>query len=221
MRKSLSLGVFAIMVMSLFGYGLIVADAKTSGKSSITPKEVSKAMPLPEYNDDGALLRPVGYEKWIVVGTSVGLGYEDGAKNDPNNPGQFHNVYLQREAFDHFVETGEFPEQTIFVVTNLPSRSTKKDKEKADILRSGFFAAPTVGLEVSVKDSRRFPDGWAYFMYHDRPGEQRKDRDAEQPIAKKECYNCHAEHGAADHVFTQYYSVLTEARAKRLAEQKK
>lgn len=221
MQKFMFTGALGISCLALFAYALFAVDKKSPGKSTAEKSVSPDSMPLPEFNDDGALLRPVGYEKWIVVGTSVGLGYEDGAKKDPNNPGQFHNVYLQREAFDHFVETGEFPEQTIFVVTNLPSRSTKKDKEKADILRSGFFAAPTVGLEVSVKDSRRFPDGWAYFMYHDRPGEQRKDRDAEQPIAKKECYNCHAEHGAADHVFTQYYSVLTEARAKHLAEQKK
>ena len=173
------------------------------------------------YNDNGELLRPVGYEKWPVVGTSIGLGYEDGDKTDPNNPGMFHNVYLQPEAFDHFVETGEFPEQTVFIVTNLPSRSTKKDQEKADVLRNGFFAASTVGLEVAIKDTQRFPDGWAYYMFHDQPGKPKaKDRAAEKPFARKDCFNCHAEHGAIDHVFTQYYSVLTAAREKRLAEQK-
>ncbi len=209
-------GATSAITLGLFAFALTAADQKSLPQEKATAKA---AMPLPEYNADGALLRPVGYEKWIVVGTSVGLGYEDGDKNDPNNPGQFHNVYLQREAFDHFVETGEFPEQTVFIVTNLPSRSTKKDKEKADILRAGFFADPTVGLEVSVKDTKRFPDGWAYYMFHDQPGQpKRKDRDAEQPFARKACYDCHAEHGAVDHVFTQYYSVLTEARAKRLAE---
>lgn len=200
----------------------LTADDKTATKTSLKDDAVTPSkMVLPEYDKDGALLRPVDFEKWPVVGTSVGLGYDDNAKTDPKNPGTFHNVYLQPEAFDHFVETGEFPEQTIFIVTNLPSRSTAKDKEKHSVLRSGFFADTTVGLEVSVKDSKRFEDGWAYFMYHDKAGEKpAKKRDAEQPIGRKICYDCHAEHGAVDHVFTQYYSVLTAAREKHLARQK-
>lgn len=221
MQKVLLPSVVATISLGLLTYGLIAADKKTAQEPSTRKIPATDAMPLPEYNDDGALLRPTGYEKWIVVGTSVGLGYEDGDKTDPSNPGQFHNVYLQREAFDHFVETGEFPEQTVFVVTNLPSRSTKKDKEKNDVLRAGFFAAPTAGLEVSVKDTKRFPDGWGYYMFRDQAGQPKgKVRDAEQPFARKACYDCHAEHGAVDHVFTQYYSVLTEAREKHLTEKK-
>src|SRR5262249_12080602 len=139
---------------------LIAVMLFAADKKSPAEKPAAKtAMALPEYNKSGALLRPINFEKWTVVGTSIGLGYEDGPKLDPDNPGQFNNVYLQPEAFDHFVETGEFPEQTVFIVTNLPSKSTKKDKEKADVLRNGFFAGSTVGLEVSIKDSKRFPDG--------------------------------------------------------------
>lgn len=176
-----------------------------------------REMPVPEFDDAGRLLRPVDFETWVVVGTSIGLGYTPGDKADPKNPGQFNNVYLQRQAFDHFVETGEFPEQTVFVVTNQPSRSTKDDGKSA--IRAGFFAAPTVGMEVSVKDSTRYPDdGWGYFMFHDKPGEKKKKRDAEKPFVRKDCADCHAEHAATDMVFTQYYSVLTEARRKRLAE---
>ena len=55
-------------------------------------------------------------------------------------------------------------------------------------------------------------------MFHDKPGETKKTRDAEQPFARKVCYDCHAEHAATDLVFTQYYSVLTAAREKKLAE---
>ncbi len=62
-----------------------------------------------------------------------------------------------------------------------------------------------------------FPDGWAYFMFHDKPSEVKRRRDAEQPFVRKECFDCHAEHAQTDMVFTQYYSVLTEARKKHLA----
>lgn len=202
---------------------VLAAIALSSQLASISaePKKpvADRDMPLPEYDAEGRLLRPVDFETWVVVGTSIGLGYEPGAKTDPQNPGQFNNVYLQRKAFQQFVETGEFPEQTVFVVTNQPSRSTKDDEKSA--LRAGFFAAPTVGMEVSVKDSKRYPDdGWGYFMFHDKPDETKKVRDAQKPFAHKDCAKCHAEHAATDMVFTQYYSVLTEARKKRLENKK-
>ena len=171
-------------------------------------------MLVPSYDQEGRLLRPTGYEKWVVVGTSIGLGYSDGDKNDPKNPGTFHNVYLQPEAFDHYVQTGEFPEQTVFIVTNNKSRPANT---KGAVSRKGFVASPTSGLEVAVKDTKRFPDGWAYFMFHDAPEKAKPETvHAERAFDRKDCFDCHAEHGAVDNVFTQYYSVLTDAREKHL-----
>ena len=184
-----------------------------------TPSPMAKndgQMALPAYDRDGKLLRPKGFEKWVVVGTSIGLGYSDGGKRDPNNPGTFHNVYLQPEAFDQYVETGKFPEQSIFIVTN---NSSQPAKTKGPVSRTGFVAAPTSGLEVAVKDSKRFSDGWAYFMFHDEPGKPNREVPAAEPaFERKDCFDCHAEHAAEDNVFTQFYSVLTDARQKRLAE---
>ncbi|MFO0999636.1 MAG: cytochrome P460 family protein [Planctomycetaceae bacterium] len=171
-------------------------------------------MQKPSYDDEGRLLRPFGYEKWVVVGTSIGLGYSDGDKADPTNPGTFHNVYLQPEAFDHYVQTGEFPEQTVFLVTNNKSRPANT---KGAVSRKGFVASPTSGVEVAIKDTKRFPDGWAYFMFHDSPEKPKPEAiHAERAFDRKDCYDCHAEHGAHDNVFTQYYSVLTEARQQHL-----
>jgi hypothetical protein len=184
--------------------------------TSQQPDAAPKGMSLPEFDADGKLLRPVGFAKWVVVGTSIGLDYSDGAVKGPNNPGTFHNVYLQPEAFEHYVATGQFPEQTVFVVTNNKSLPAKT---KGTVSRSGFVAAPTSGLEVAVKDSKRYPDGWAYFMFHDEPGKTSSVRSAERAFQRKDCFDCHAEHGEVDNVFTQFYSVLTEARAQQVAKQ--
>ncbi|MDB5385478.1 MAG: hypothetical protein JWM11_1124 [Planctomycetaceae bacterium] len=202
-----------VLLVGLAGYALIAADPATPSKK---PGAESNGMALPEYDKTGKLLRPSGFEKWVVVGTSIGLGYSDGEKPDPDNPGTFHNVYLQPEAFDHYVQTGEFLEQTVFIVTNNHSQPAKT---KGPVSRSGFVAAPTSGLEIAVKDTKRFPDGWGYYMFHDKPGKSNpKERVAEQAFAKKDCYDCHAEHGEVDHVFTQFYSVLTDAREKHQAK---
>ncbi|MFO0919627.1 MAG: cytochrome P460 family protein [Planctomycetaceae bacterium] len=211
-RAVFATGAVAVL-MGVIGYQLIAADQKARS----TAAAVSD-MALPEYDSSGALLRPIDFEKWVVVGTSVGMGYLDGEKADPNNPGQFHNVYLQPQAFDHYVATGEFPEQTVFIVTNNESQRTKRDGDHS-VLKSGFFAAPTKGLEVSVKDSRRFPEGWGYYMFLETDQKPvGKERPAGKPYARQACYDCHAEHGATDHVFTQFYSVLTAARKKHLTE---
>ena len=121
--------------------------------------------------------------------------------------------YLQPEAFDHYVRTGEFPDQSVFIVTNHRSQPAKT---KGPVSRSGFVAAPTSGLEIAVKDKRKYPEGWGYFMFHDRPGNAADVRSAAKVFAQKDCFDCHAEHGAVDNVFTQFYSVLTEAREKHL-----
>jgi hypothetical protein len=211
MRNLVQKSCVGALLAGLAGYALFAADPNPQKE----PSAALKGMPLPEYDQTGKLLRPTGYEKWVVVGTSIGLDYSDGAK-DPNNPGTFHNVYLQPEAFDYFVETGEFPEQSVFVVTNNRSRPAKTN---GSVSRSGFVAAPTSGLEIAIKDSKKYPDGWAYFMFHDEPGASTgRARTAETAFERKQCYDCHAEHGAVDNVFTQYYSVLTDARAKRLTK---
>lgn len=206
----------AVVTFSLLAGLALYADEKTAIEPEAST--VSK-MHQPSYDQEGRLLRPSGYEKWVVVGTSIGLGYSDGDKNDPKNPGTFHNVYLQPEAFDHYVQTGEFPEQTVFIVTNNKSRPANT---KGAVSRKGFVASPTSGLEVAVKDTKRFPDGWAYFMFHDAPEKAKPETiHAERAFDRKDCFDCHAEHGADDNVFTQYYSILSSARAAQLANKAK
>jgi hypothetical protein len=198
-------------LFGLTGTGLMAADP-----ASEPPASAPNGMALPEYDPEGKLLRPVGYEKWVVVGTSIGLDYSDVERKNPENPGTFHNVYLQPEAFEHYVATGKFPEQTVFIVTNNRSLPAKT---RGTVSRSGFVAAATSGLEVAIKDTKRYPDGWAYFMFHDNPVSSRPPvRTAERAFARKDCFDCHAEHGEVDNVFTQFYSVLTAAREQRLKD---
>lgn len=195
--------------------------APNSAESSNAKAESSNAnlatMAQPEFDDRGRLLTPEGYERWTLVGTSIGLDYTPGAGEQPDavkpEAGIFHNVYLQPEAFDHYVDTGNFPRNSIFVVTNCPPRKLEGDDA---VGRHGRFADATRGLEVSVKDDRRFDDGWGFFLYREAQG----PRIASQAFPTQSCMECHASHGEDDAVFTQFYSVLREARAKKLAQSK-
>ena len=65
-----------------------------------------------------------------------------------------------------------------------------------------------MGLEVHVKDARRFPGGWAFFAF--------RSRDPAEPIAfSADCYSCHKEHAAVDTTFVQFYPTLLEVASER------
>lgn len=186
------------------GSAAAVEPAPTEAGAAAAEAAALAAMPGPEYDEAGKLLRPEGYERWLFAGTSLGITYSEGDE-EPQGPGQFHNVYLQPAAWDHFVRAGEFPERTVFVMTNNPAAK----KAGPDLInKRGHFAGRTTGLEVAVKDSARFDDGWAYFIFPSVRG----PRTAAPAFPRESCYDCHAEHAEVDNVFVQFYSVLEAAR---------
>jgi len=63
-----------------------------------------------------------------------------------------------------------------------------------------------------VKDSRRFEDVWAYFSFDEKDGTV---KDKAQPFPKKACWSCHNKKAETDHVFTQFYPILRQARPSK------
>ena len=155
-------------------------------------------MALPTYTADGDLIRPEDYRTWIFVGASLGLSYSEGAA-EREGPGTFTNVYIQPQAYRYFMETGEFPEGTM-----LPM-DIYRPGSRESINQAGYFEKDFLGMEVAVKDSERYDEGWAYLSFRDRSGGLRESASA---FPKDRCYDCHAEHAATDNVFTQFYPVL-------------
>ena len=161
-------------------------------------------MAVPQYDSNGALVRPREFYSWVFVGASIGLNYSE--KGGQSGPGAFHNVYTQPEAYQEYLRTGKFPEKTMFVMP------LYKPAQKVSINRQGYFEGDFVDLDVSVKDRDRFPEGWAYFNFS---GDQGKLLDTAKAFPKTMCYSCHREHGANDNVFTQFYPVLRNARTAK------
>jgi hypothetical protein len=155
-----------------------------------------RGMVVPRYGEDGSLIRPEDFHSWMFVGASIGLGYSEAPSR--RGPGMFHNVYTQPEAYQHFVDTGQFPEKTMFALVMYRSQ------DKGSISRRSFFEGDFVTLEVAVKDHEQFEEGWAYFGFGDRAGL----RDVARPSPRESCYDCHAEPGLHDNVFVQYYPIL-------------
>lgn len=152
---------------------------------------------MPAYDDERRLLLPEGYRQWVFIGSSLGLSYNERF----GGMEMFHHTFMEPTAHAHFRRTGEFREGTMFALM------LHGIGEGEPPQRSGRFAAEVHAVEMAVKDSRTFEDGWAYFDFGGMGG--MRDRAAAFP--SESCHSCHAEHGAHDNVFLQFYPLLREA----------
>ena len=160
----------------------------------------------PRFTGDNRMIRPEGYREWMFVGSNLNMGYSEPkpASNAPR-PSQFHNIYIQREAYRQFAKTGRFPDKTVLVM-EIVSAGTN-----ASINKQGQFEDRYIGIETAVKDEKRFPDKWEYFKFFDSDG---KVLDDAKSFPKEACWKCHNEHGSVDNVFVQFYPVLRASRPK-------
>jgi hypothetical protein len=178
--------------------GVLVAMAQAA-------EPVAKDKPKVEFSGDGKLKQPEGYRKWVYVGTPL----TPNDMNDGEAPfPEFHSVYVDPESFAAYEKTGKFPDGTV-IVKELSSVGSKEATSG-----NGYFMGDFTGLEVSLKDSKRFkdePGNWAYFSFgHEYP---LKEEVAKQSTAT--CNKCHEDSADTDFVFTQYYPVLRAAAPKQ------
>jgi Cytochrome P460 len=132
---------------------------------------------------------------------SSGLGMSYGA--EPGGEPSFDNVFVAPEAYREFVATGKWPEKTMFVLEERASIS------KGSINQSGHFQGALMGFEAEVKDTSRFAGGWAFFNLSGGVSS------ATALPKSAPCYSCHAQHGAVDNTFVQFYPTLfAVAKAK-------
>jgi hypothetical protein len=162
--------------------------------ATIFPMSGSTIDETPRY-DGETLVRPRGYERWVAVGASLGLGYSaEGSGHEA-----FHQVLITPSAFDAFVESGAFPEGTMLALEIAAAGSSVLPA------RTGRFADVREVLELAVKDKRQ-PSGWAYYSFGDGT------RATARPFPASDCASCHRTHAQTDSVFTQFYPKLRAVR---------
>lgn len=155
--------------------------------------EAQPANPAPEYTSDGQMKLPEHYREWVYLSTGFDMSYSPMAMQMGHH--MFDNVFVNPEAYKAFMETGKWPDKTVFVL------EARRAEGKGSINQKGNFQGSEVmGLEVHVKDSR-FAGNWAFFGF----GESKT---AKMTPATANCYSCHSEHGAVDTTFVQFYPTL-------------
>src|SRR5215471_10696892 len=198
-------------------WGLVGVTAFCFALAAAGPSAQSQSSNEPRYTPGGDLLLPNGFDTWVFVGSNLGLSYSPDAAAAASAPPpragreqQFHNVSINKAAYDYFSANGRFPERTVLVMQVFEAA----DKEPGSVLASGVFNGRRVGLEVAVKNTSR-PDGrttpWAYYNFTD-PSDRSKALASATAFPDEACANCHAHHASIDNVWVQFYPTLRDKR---------
>lgn len=170
--------------------------ARVEARRSAVYAQAEDHTTAPQYDSQGALLRPEHFETWVFVGSSTGLTYEPGIEG--RGRGEFHDVYIRPESYREYLRTGKFPEKTVLVLALYPPEA------KVSPATGGYFEGELEGMAAAVKDHQHSSDGWAYFNFGRVPDLQAKA----MANPRQNCYACHSQHGADDNVFVQFYPIL-------------
>jgi len=182
-----------------------VSIVALQGPQSTPPKDQ-----LPQFTADGKLVRPTGYQEWVMVGASTGLSYAQSQQAPAAGaaPGMFHNVYLQPWAYRYVMAHGTFPENAMLVLTFFET------SRKSTPARAGFYEGDRMqGFEVHLKRKDVDSSGWGFYGF----GSDSSRPQAKQPTALP-CYSCHRTEAAFDNAFVQFYP---ELRARLLGKSDK
>lgn len=193
-------------VAVIAGVALWSTTSLTSCATAGPPPPATMAVNAPsskwvEYTPDGKMKRPsFSFRKWVYIGTPLTPNdMNDGKANFP----EFHNVYMDPEGFAYYEKTGQYKDGTV-TVKELTSVGSKEA-----VSGNGYFMGDFQGLEVSVKDAKRYPTepgNWAFYSFgHSYPLKEQSAKNKTD-----ECNSCHEKH-AIDFVFSQYYPVLRAA----------
>jgi Cytochrome P460 len=164
------------------------------------------AEPGPRFNAAGELLRPADYAEWVFLTSGLGMTYGPNGP-DASRPPAFDNAFVNPAAYKAFMQTGRWPEGTMFVL------EIRASEENASINNGGRTQGAMRAMEAAVKDTTRYPDGgWAYFSF-DGPGGL---KEATAPFPRTaNCYSCHSQHAAVEWTFTQFYPRLFEVAKQK------
>jgi hypothetical protein len=165
----------------------------------------SPAPPVPEPADTrlrvaridaaGNLQKPDDLERWVFLGTSLGMGYNPGSFNAAR-PGQFQVVLMEPNAFQHFTKHGSFAPGSMFLL------SFYDPDQRRSISQVGFVQAELTNYEIHLINDSKGDDRHAFYLFGP------KDTRGNPLPPKNACVSCHLKHGAFDGTFAQFYPTI-------------
>ena len=194
----------SLLTTALSG-ALLVGLTAFSGTST-----AQNAVTSATFTSEGRVTIPENWRQWVFVGAPL----TPNALNDGKAPfPEFHNVYMEPSAYAYWQKTGKFANGTqiakeLVFVRQKDKSDMNKDGSTAEVSGVGYFQGEFTGLELTVKDTKRYPNepgGWAYFSFGHKAPPYAKTAKA---FPTESCNACHQASAATDFVFTQFYPVL-------------
>jgi len=177
---------------------LAFAIAVVTGLSRRGLTEDLSSASVPQYTQDGKLMRPGNYREWIYLSSGLGMNYGPAAHDAP----AFTNVFVAPAAYRHYMASGGWPDKTMFVLEEYSASS------HGSIVKQGQFQDALLGVEAEVKDESRFPEKWAYFGFG-------VDGKTASRIPQDHCWSCHNQHAAVENSFVQFYPTLLKVAYRK------
>jgi hypothetical protein len=136
---------------------------------------------------EDAITLPADYREWIFLSSGLGMNYGPLAASRPGDAPQFDNVFVNPPAYRAFLKTGQWPDKTTFVLEGRSSES------KGSINNGGHYQSGVIGIETEMKNAGK----WTFYNREGKPFPRTQS-----------CYACHAQNGAVDNTFVQFYPTL-------------
>ena len=181
-----------ILIAALVGVGwvhIVVAQ-------STADEHIPGGLGVAQFTPSNELIFPDDTDRWVVMGANIGGDYSD-AEFDPKNPGNIGVVQMEPSAYSYLVENGEYADGTMFLL------SFFQTQEKPEPELSGFVQGGLAAREIHVIDRVKYQDNRGFYLF----AADSRGPSAMLP-AGNECVQCHAEHGAFDSTFSQFYPTI-------------
>ena len=154
------------LVATLVGLAVVATGLVTlHTKPVIADTEHSSAV----FDSDGKLELPTGFRRSIFVGAPL---TPNALNNGKASFPEYHHVYIEERNVDAYLKTGTFPEGTVIVkeLTRVLD-PTFPDGSRTEPSGRGYFNGEYNGLDVTVKDTKRFAktNGWGFFTFGHHP----------------------------------------------------
>jgi hypothetical protein len=87
--------------------------------SFLEPVQAAEPAPVDtgwaRYDDKGQLLKPENYREWVTIGTGINMAYGPPLEAAGATP-PFTNVFVSPAAYRSFLQTGGWPDRTVFIL---------------------------------------------------------------------------------------------------------
>jgi hypothetical protein len=150
-----------IVQAALLGAAVIACAAAVLRRRAAWPAD--KAVPArvadgASFTLVGAVVRPQDYREWVYLTSGLGMSYAPEAQAaaaaaaaaGQGRPPVFDNVFVNRQSYRAFLQSGRWPDGTMFIL------ELRRGERHVSIDTGGQTQGAVLGIEAAVKDTTRY-----------------------------------------------------------------